>query len=260
MIAEPLTGIGDDRRAGGVDLEVRLRGFPPAFIADVGGLSSSDHDAVRRVADANLRALRQRRRGQVDLGERVVLVQQRVGALAVTRRTRHRRDTKCSSNRTCRRNAVVADRAIREARDETVVRRHRDLGVVGQQARWATTLAMAMLLLSWLNIRYLPSARIGDAAIAAAGIPERQIVLQDYPGLGVEYLDGLARTQGQDRGGVGGGIGIQRNRLGADPDAEVDLLAGRVDDLAVAHHVGTVRPRARRRSGTARTDRRTPVR
>ena len=52
------------------------------LVADVGGRAvAGDHDAVRRVADADLRALLLR--GQVDLGERVVLVQQGVSALAV---------------------------------------------------------------------------------------------------------------------------------------------------------------------------------
>ena len=42
-----------------------------------------DHDAVRRVADPDLHALRWRRLGQVDLGEGVILVEQGVCALAV---------------------------------------------------------------------------------------------------------------------------------------------------------------------------------
>ena len=76
--------VGDDFSAGGVDLEVRLRSGPATLVADVGGRAVAvDHDAVRRVADADLRTLRRRRRGQVDLGERIVLVQQGIGALAI---------------------------------------------------------------------------------------------------------------------------------------------------------------------------------
>jgi len=67
-------------------------------------------------------------------------------------------------------------------------------------------------------------------------------VLQHLPRLSVEYDDGLTRTQGKDGGGVGGGIRVQCDRLGADPDAEVDLDAGRVDDLAVAHDVSAFAP------------------
>ena len=40
---------------------------------------------MRCIADANLRALGEGRLGQVDLGERVVLVEQRIGALAILR-------------------------------------------------------------------------------------------------------------------------------------------------------------------------------
>ncbi len=77
--------------------------------------------------------------------------------------------------------------------------------------------------------------RIGDAAIAAARIlSERDVVLQNNAGVGVEHLDGLRRAQGEDGGGVSAGIGVQRDGLRADLDAEVDLGAGWGDDLAIA--------------------------
>ena len=75
--------IGDDFSAGGVDLEVRFGSGPATLVADVGGCAvAGDHDAVGRVADADLRPLLASS-GQVDLGERIVLVQQGVGALAI---------------------------------------------------------------------------------------------------------------------------------------------------------------------------------
>ncbi len=40
------------------------------------------------------------------------------------------------------------------------------------------------------------------------------------------------------------GEGVDGYRLGADPDAEVDLFAGRGDDLAAAHDEGAVGLRA----------------
>ena len=65
-------------------MEVVPIGLPTAFVADVGGLAV-DQDAVWCVTDADLRALLERLLGQVDLGESIVLVQQRVRALAVLR-------------------------------------------------------------------------------------------------------------------------------------------------------------------------------
>ena len=53
-----------------------------------------------------------------------------------------------------------------------------------------------------------------------------------------------ARAQGEDGGGVSFGIGVQRNGLRADPDAEVDLGAGWGDDLAIADDPRAVRLRA----------------
>ena len=74
--------VGDDFSAGGPDLEVRLRSGPATLVADVGGRALAvDQDAVRRVADADLRTLLVR--AQVDLGERIVLVQQGVRALPI---------------------------------------------------------------------------------------------------------------------------------------------------------------------------------
>src|ERR1035437_6572824 len=74
--------VGDDFGAGGVNLEVRLCSGTATLVADVGGRAVAvDHDAVRRVADADLLTLGRRVGGQVDFGERIVLVQQGVGAL-----------------------------------------------------------------------------------------------------------------------------------------------------------------------------------
>ena len=92
--------------------------------------------------------------------------------------------------------------------------------------------------------------RIGDAAIAAARIlSERDVVLQDNAGLGVEHLDGSVaigrrRAHGEDGGGVTAGIGVQCDGLRADPDAEVNLGAGWGDDLARADDPRAVRLRA----------------
>ena len=123
--------VGDDFRAGGVDLEVRLGSGAATLVADVGGRAvGGDHDAVRRVADANLRTLRRRVRGQVDLGERIVLVQQGVCALAIARE----RDTAGIRGVPAIERAAGVEirgwRAVRKAGDEGIVRRHVYLGVV----------------------------------------------------------------------------------------------------------------------------------
>src|SRR5208283_5431526 len=76
--------VGDDFSTGGVDLEVRIRSGPATLVADVGGGAVvAEHDAVRRVAYTDLLTHRRRRRGQVDLGQRIVLVQQGIGARAI---------------------------------------------------------------------------------------------------------------------------------------------------------------------------------
>src|ERR1039458_8462776 len=52
---------------------------PATLIADGGSHAVGvDHDAVGRVANADRHTLRRRVRGQVDLGERIVLVEQGV--------------------------------------------------------------------------------------------------------------------------------------------------------------------------------------
>ena len=77
---------GDDRGAVGVFLEVVRGSNPAGLVGDVGGLAiRRDHDAVRDVTDADLRTLRRGRRGQVDLGQRIVVVQHGVGGLAIRR-------------------------------------------------------------------------------------------------------------------------------------------------------------------------------
>ena len=59
---------------------------PAGLVGDVGGLAiRRDHDAVRDVTDADLRTLDRCRRGQVDLGQRIVVVQHDVGGLAIRR-------------------------------------------------------------------------------------------------------------------------------------------------------------------------------
>ena len=87
--------------------------------------------------------------------------------------------------------------------------------------------------------------RIGYATIAAARIlSERGVVLQDIAGVGVEYFDGLRRAQGEDGRSVSADIGVQRDRLRAHPDAEVDLRASWRDNCAIADNPRAVRLRA----------------
>src|SRR5208337_2217674 len=125
--------VGDDFSASRVDLEVRLRSGPAALVADISGRAvAGDHDAVRSVADADLLNLLRRLRGQVDLGERIVLVQQGIGARAILG---ERDPAGVGSPRTIEvaaGSAIIAHGAVRKAGDEGVVRRHADLGVVFQ--------------------------------------------------------------------------------------------------------------------------------
>ena len=119
-----------------------------------------------------------------------------------------------------------------------------DLGVVAQHAG-ARDLGDGEVAAVLAEQQVLAIRRVGDAAVATAGIlVQRHIVLQDPAGAGVEHLDGLRRAQGEDRGGVAARIGVERDRLGADPDAQVDLRARGGDDLAVADDKGAVRLRA----------------
>ena len=74
----------------GVPLEYSWKslavGNPAGLVGDVGGLAiRRDHDAMRDVADADLRTLHRCRRGQVDLGQRIVVVQHGIGGLAIRR-------------------------------------------------------------------------------------------------------------------------------------------------------------------------------
>ena len=76
--------VGDDFSPGGIDLEIFLRSGPATLVANVSSHAASvDHDAVWSVADADLVNLLRRIRSQVDLGERIVLVQQCISALAI---------------------------------------------------------------------------------------------------------------------------------------------------------------------------------
>src|SRR5579862_9369451 len=78
--------VSDNFRTGGVDLEVFRQSGAPTLVADIGGCARAvDQDAVRRVAHANLRTLYWWLRGQLNLGEGVVLVEQGVGAAPILR-------------------------------------------------------------------------------------------------------------------------------------------------------------------------------
>jgi hypothetical protein len=98
-----------------------------------------------------------RRVRQVDLGERIVLVQQGVGALAILG---ERDAARIRSARSIERAAGVAIRGRRAVRKAVM----KELS--GGTLTWASsdskpcalTLAMVTLLLSWLNTRCLPSA------------------------------------------------------------------------------------------------------
>lgn len=77
--------------------------------------------------------------------------------------------------------------------------------------------------------------RIGYPAVATALILSvRDVVLQDYAGIGVNHFNGLRRAHGEDGGGVAFGNRVQSDGLRADPDSELDLKAGWGDDLATA--------------------------
>src|SRR5262249_17764280 len=104
--------------------------------------------------------------------------------------------------------AISARRAVRKTGDERIVRRHADLCIVFQQALFidvshrdiAAVLAeQQVLAIGW----------IGAGAVAAAWVDsEGDVVLQDNAGVGVEPLDSLRRTQGQDGSAVSAGIRV----------------------------------------------------
>ena len=77
---------GHNRGAVGVFLEI-IRGSDPAgLVGDVGGLAiRRNHHAVRDVAHADLRTLGRGGRGQVDLRQRIVVVQHDISGLAILR-------------------------------------------------------------------------------------------------------------------------------------------------------------------------------
>ena len=78
--------LGDDRGSVGVLLEIARGSNPASLVGDVSGLAiRRDHDAVGDVTDADLRTLHRFRRGQVDLGERIVVVQHYVSSLGIGR-------------------------------------------------------------------------------------------------------------------------------------------------------------------------------
>ena len=237
--------IGDDRGAGGVNLEIRRRSGAAAFVADIGGRTrAADHHAVRRVPNADLQTLRRRRDAEVDLREGIVLVQQGVGTLAVVGECDAAGVRSPGRIERAAGRRIGAGRTVREARDEGIIRRHADLRVVGQQSlrRDVGEGDVAAVL---AEHQVLAVRRISDAAVAAAGIESlRQVGLQDLSAAGIEYLDGLRRAQGEDGGGVTSSVGVQCDGLGADLIPEPDLRAGRRDDRAIAHHPGAVRLRS----------------
>src|SRR5208337_2095773 len=118
--------LGDDRGAVGVFLEVFCGGNPAGLVGDIGGLAvRRNHHAVRHIADADLRNLRRGRRGQVDLGQRIVVIKHDVGSLAIRRdgnagriggqyRIGEHRDAKAAWDIEA---AVSPPRAVREASD-----------------------------------------------------------------------------------------------------------------------------------------------
>ena len=175
--------IGDDRRAGGVDLEVRLRGCPAAFIADIG-------EFVVAVSTMLCGALPTRIcapcvSGGVAVKSILVSVLfwfSSAYALlpSLENATPPGYEVPVRIERAAG-SAVVADRAVREAFDETVVRRHGDVGVVGQRAV-GQDVGDGDVAAVLAEHQVLAVRRIGDAAIAAAGVPERQIDLHDYAG------------------------------------------------------------------------------
>src|SRR5208282_616180 len=168
-----------------------------------------------------------------DLGERIVLVQQSIGAAAILGERDAARIRGVPRIERAAGVAIRGWRAVRKAGDEGIVRRHVDLGVIFQQAL-CIDLGDGDIAAVLAEHQVLAVRRIGYAAIAAARIlSKRGVVLQDNAGVGVEYLDGLRRAQGEDSGGVTFDTGVQRDGLRADPDAEVDLGAGWGDDLAV---------------------------
>ncbi len=239
---EAVHRVGHDRRAGRVDLKVGLGRGASALVADIGDVAV-DQDAVRRVADADLAGHHRRALGEVDGGQRVVLVEQRVRALAALGERDAARVRRARGVQLAARPAVVADRAVREALDERGVGRHRDVGVVAQQPvridRRDGDVAAVLA-----KHKILAVGRVGDAGIAAARILERQIALQHVPGAGVEHLHGCRRPHGEHRGGVAVRLRVDRDGLGADLDAEINLGAGRRDDLAGADDRGAVALRA----------------
>src|SRR5262249_39823311 len=153
-------------------------------------------------------------------------------------RVRSARTIECAAG-----SVIRAHGAIRKAGNEGIVRRHADLGVIFQNALGGDVgdgdVAAVLAENQVLAIR-----RVGDSAVTAARIAsECDVVLQDDAGGRVEYFDGLGRAQGEYGRGVSAGMGVYRDRLGPDPDAKVNLNAGWVDDLSIAHDPGTVRLR-----------------
>src|SRR5208282_5602719 len=181
---------------------------------------------------------------QVDLGERIVLVQQSIGAAAILRERDAARIRGVPRIERAAGVAIRGWRAVRKAGDEGIVRRHVDLGVVLQQAL-RIDLGDRDIAAVLAKHQVLAVRRIGYAAIAAARIrSECGVVLQDIAGVGVEHLDGLRRAHGEDGSGVTFGAWVERDSLRADPDAEVDLGASWRDDRAIADDPRAVRLRA----------------
>ena len=119
-----------------------------------------------------------------------------------------------------------------------------DAGDANEALVYAPDLALFAVL---AEQQVLAIRRVGDAGAAAVRIAGRFERLQDQAGLGVEDLDGLAvgPRRAHDHDGRGAiAEGVDRDRLGADADPEVDLGAGGREDRAVTGDKGAVRLRA----------------
>ncbi len=75
---------GNNRVAVGVFLEVAQDSNPTGLVGDVGGAAiAREHDAVRDVTDTNFPNLHRGVLGQVDLGQRIVVVQHGIGGVVI---------------------------------------------------------------------------------------------------------------------------------------------------------------------------------
>src|SRR5262249_46640431 len=143
-----------------------LGSHPATLVTDVGGGAIvGDDNAMRRVAYASL--LNFLLRGQVNLGERVVLIKQGVSALAIIGERdaagiRGPRAVEGSAG-----SGVGTYGAVRKAGNERAVRRHADLGIVFEQAG-IVDVRDGNIAAVLAEHKMLAVGRIRDAAVAAA--------------------------------------------------------------------------------------------